>query len=123
MSINQFQGIGRVVKDPEVKTLKGEESKAKKVTKFSVAISREHGDEADFFNVSAWGKLADLTADILKKGQLVYVVGRLQVSSKEGKTYVDLQLDKFQVLEKKSAKAEKEASSNHNESEEKVAVA
>ena len=115
MSINHFHGIGRVVQNPETKTLKGEETKAKKVTKFSVAIGREHGDEADFFSVSAWGKLAELTAEILKKGQLVYVLGRLQISKKEEKTYMDLQLDKFQVLDKKTVKEEK--------TKEKVAVA
>jgi single-strand DNA-binding protein len=55
------------------------------VTSFSVATSRtwtsSEGDpheETEWFNVVAWGSLADLCSEKLMRGQQVYIEGRLQ---------------------------------------------
>lgn len=55
------------------------------VTSFSVATSRTwtsaEGDpheETEWFNVVAWGSLADLCSQALARGQQVYIEGRLQ---------------------------------------------
>jgi single-strand DNA-binding protein len=57
----------------------------KPVTTFSVATSRtwntaegERRTETDWFNVVAWGNLAEICKQYLTKGCRVYVEGRLQ---------------------------------------------
>lgn len=55
------------------------------VTSFSVATSRtwtssegEPRQDTEWFNVVAWGRLADLCHEQLSRGQRVYIEGRLQ---------------------------------------------
>jgi single-strand DNA-binding protein len=65
------------------------------VTSFSVATTRswtnsegERREETEWFNVVAWGNLAEICKQHLRKGQPVYVEGRLQTRSwmdQEGK--------------------------------------
>ena len=65
------------------------ENRAQEVTSFSVASSRryttssgEQGEETEWFNCSAFGRLADVCNQYLTKGKQVYVEGRLS-----GRTY------------------------------------
>jgi single-strand DNA-binding protein len=62
----------------------------KPVTSFSVATTRswtnsegERREETEWFNVVAWGNLAEICKQHLRKGQQVYVEGRLQTRSWE----------------------------------------
>jgi single-strand DNA-binding protein len=83
--------IGRLTRDPEMRyTPSGQP-----VTSFSIATNRyasgpdgERREFTDYHNVVAWniGKrnLAELVANYLKKGSLVYVEGRLQTRTWEG---------------------------------------
>jgi single-strand DNA-binding protein len=57
----------------------------KPVTSFSLASSRtwvsadgERREETEWFNVVAWGNLAEICNQHLMKGQQVYIEGRLQ---------------------------------------------
>jgi len=57
----------------------------KPVTSFSVATTRswvnadgERREETEWFNVVAWGNLAEICKQCLSKGQQVYIEGRLQ---------------------------------------------
>ena len=64
------------------------------MTTFSVAVSRsgnssdgERHSETEWFNVVAWGNLAEICKQYLVKGQQVYIEGRLQTrkwDDKEG---------------------------------------
>jgi len=73
--------IGHLGRDPEMRyTPEGQQ-----VTTFSVASSRkyktaagEQREETEWFNVSAWGKLAEICNQYLTKGKQVYVEGRLK---------------------------------------------
>ena len=73
--------IGYLGQDPEMRyTPEGQA-----VTRFSVASSRKYktavGDqreETEWFNVSAWSKLAEVCNEYLTKGKQVYVEGRLK---------------------------------------------
>ena len=90
-SLNRVMLIGRLTRDPEMRyTPSGQP-----VTSFSIATNRyasgPDGDRrefTDYHNVVAWniGKrnLAELVANYLKKGSLVYVEGRLQTRTWEG---------------------------------------
>jgi len=65
----------------------------KPVTSFSVATNRswvnsegERRDDTEWFNVIAWGNLAEICKQHLTKGQQVYVEGRLQTRAWEDDT-------------------------------------
>jgi single-strand DNA-binding protein len=62
------------------------------VTQFTVAVNRNYKDangewkeETEWFRVVAWAQLAERTAEHLRKGNKVYVEGRLQTRSWEDK--------------------------------------
>ena len=78
--MNKFQFMGRLTRDPEVRYTSGNNTQ---VTTFSIAVNRRfvaQGAErqADFFNLTAFGKTAEFCAKYFKKGQQVLVVGRVQ---------------------------------------------
>lgn len=86
-SFNQVILIGNLARDPELKTIPSGQS----VASFAVATNRtwqdangETQEAADFHNIVAWGKLAELASQYLTKGRKVMVVGRLQTRSWEG---------------------------------------
>jgi single-strand DNA-binding protein len=79
--LNKVMIIGRLGRDPEMRYTPS----GKPVTTFSVATSRtwnssngERHTETEWFNVVAWGNLAEICKQYLSKGQQVYVEGRLQ---------------------------------------------
>jgi single-strand DNA-binding protein len=58
------------------------------VARFSLAINRpprrdSSANEVDFIRVVAWRKLAEICNEYLRKGKLVAIEGRLQISSYE----------------------------------------
>lgn len=79
--LNKVMLIGRLGRDPEMRYTPS----GKPVTTFSIATSRtwntaegERRSETEWFNVVAWGNLAEICKQFLNKGQQVYVEGRLQ---------------------------------------------
>jgi single-strand DNA-binding protein len=85
-SFNQAIVVGNLARDPELRTTQNGRS----VTSFAVATNRvwqdqngETQEQADFHNVVAWAKLAELADQYLSKGRRVMVVGRLQTRSWE----------------------------------------
>lgn len=80
-SINQVILMGRLTRDPEMRTT----TNGKSVTSFSIAVDRAFGqdDGADFFDVTAWEKLGELVNQYLGKGRRCLVQGRLSQRSWE----------------------------------------
>jgi single-strand DNA-binding protein len=81
MDLNRAQLIGNVTRDPEVRTT----PTGQNVCSFSVATNAQWTDaqgnkqqRAEFHNIVAWGKLADICRQFLAKGRKVYVEGRMQ---------------------------------------------
>ena len=78
--MNKITVIGNLGRDPEMRYTPSGQT----VTSFSVASSRryttngEQREETEWFNVSAWGRLAETCNQYLTKGQQVYVEGRLR---------------------------------------------
>ncbi len=79
--LNKVLLIGRIGRDPEMRYTPS----GKPVTTFSIATSRSwnasNGDkhtETDWFNIVAWGNLAEICKQHLSKNRLVYIEGRLQ---------------------------------------------
>ncbi len=81
--MNKVILMGRLVKEPEVRYSQGAEPIA--VARYTLAVNRRfkrQGEpEADFINCVAFGKTGEFAEKYFKKGQMVSVVGRLQVRS------------------------------------------
>ena len=81
--MNKVILMGRLTRDPEVRYSQGATPVA--VARFSLAINRrvkrEGEPEADFIDCVAFGKSGEFVEKYWKKGQMVSVVGRLQVRS------------------------------------------
>lgn len=84
MSLNDFKGIGRLTKNPELRMTNNQ----KYVASFTIAIDRGFetvdGQSADFINCVCWGKVAENVDKYLNKGSLVCVDGKLR-----SRTYKD----------------------------------
>ena len=81
--------IGRLGRDPEMRYTPS----GRPVTTFNVATTRtwnssdgERHSETEWFNVVAWGSLAEICKEHLTKNQQVYIEGRLQTRSWEDNT-------------------------------------
>jgi single-strand DNA-binding protein len=79
--LNKVMIIGNLGRDTEMRYTPS----GRPVTTFSVATTRswntsdgERRKETEWFNVVAWGSLAEICNQYLTKGQQVYIEGRLQ---------------------------------------------
>ncbi len=84
--------MGRLTKEPEVRYSQSSEPLA--VARYSLAVNRRfkrQGEpDADFINCVAFGKAGEFAEKYFKKGQMVSIIGRLQVRSwddQEGKKH------------------------------------
>ncbi|MBU1166988.1 single-stranded DNA-binding protein [Patescibacteria group bacterium] len=87
MDLNKAMIIGRLTRDPEVRTTTSGQS----VASFGVATSFSWTDQqgqkqerVEYHNVVAWRKLAEICGQYLHKGKQVYIEGRLQTQDWEG---------------------------------------
>jgi len=90
MDLNKVMIIGRLTRDPEVRTTPSGTS----VSTFSVATGFVWTDQGgqkqertEFHNVVTWRRLAEICGQYLQKGSQVYIEGRLQTrkwDDKEG---------------------------------------
>jgi len=84
MNLNKAIIIGNLTQDPEVKKTPTGQS----VSSFGVATNRTWTDnqgqkqtQAEFHNIVAWGRLAEIVGQYLTKGGLVMIEGRIQTRS------------------------------------------
>ena len=80
--INSFVGLGRLVKDPELKTT----SSGTKFVKFNLAIERpklknEEKAGVDFIGCTIWGNAAEYLAHYGARGALLSVEGSIKTGS------------------------------------------
>lgn len=85
--LNRAQIVGNVTRDPEMRYTPNGQA----VCSFGVATNRRWRDKegnnqeaTEFHNVVAWGKLAEIMSQYVKKGNKIYIEGRLQTRSWEG---------------------------------------
>jgi len=83
---NKVMLMGNLTRDPETRNTPSGQS----VTRFSLAVNRSwrgqdgvQHDDTGFFDCTAWGKLGETIAQYLKKGDPIFVSGRLNFSSWE----------------------------------------
>jgi single-strand DNA-binding protein len=106
VSINRVVLIGRLTRDPELRTT----GTGKSVCDFSIAVDKrikptDGSPTADFFRVSAWDRTAEFVANYLHKGRLIAVEGRLQsrkYTATDGATreVVEIVADNVQSLDR-----------------------
>lgn len=85
-SLNKAQIIGNATRDPEVRYTPNGQT----VASFGVATNRrwknqngEFQEDTQFHDIVVWGKLAETIGQIVKKGNKIYVEGRLQTRNWE----------------------------------------
>jgi len=86
-SLNKVMLIGNLTRDPEMRYT----PQGTAVCTFGLATNRqwttesgEKKEDAEFHNLVAWNKLAEICAQLLKKGRKVFVEGRLSTRSWQG---------------------------------------
>lgn len=83
-SLNRVTIIGNLTRDPELRYTPNGQA----VASYAVATNRrwttqqgETQDSTEYHEVVAWGKLAEISQQLLSKGKKAYVEGRLQTRS------------------------------------------
>ena len=111
--MNKIILIGHLGRDPELNVTQ----EGTPVTKFSLAVSRntktstgERKEETEWFNIVAWRQLAETCNTYLRKGNKVFIEGRLQTRKYTDRTGVerlaiDVIASDMQMLTPKSAQA------------------
>ena len=79
--MNKVILMGRLVRDPEVRYSQGAEPLA--VARYTLAVNRrfkrQGEQDADFIGCVAFGKAGEFAEKYFKNGQMVSIIGRLQV--------------------------------------------
>lgn len=84
MDLNKALIIGRLTRDPELRTT----PQGTNVCSFAIATNFVYNsptggkqEQVEYHNIVAWRKLAEIASQYLKKGSRVYVEGRIQTRS------------------------------------------
>ncbi len=102
--LNKVMLIGRIGRAPETRFTPA----GKAVGTFSIGVARSWQDaegrpqgSVDWFNVVAWGDLAEHCAEMLAEGDRAYVEGRIQIRSwddGDGRRHQQAEIVAAQVL-------------------------
>ena len=104
--VNKVILVGNLGKDPEIRHLEGGAS----VARFSLATNEYYKDKqgarverTEWHNLTAWRGLAEVAEKYLKKGQQVYVEGKLrtrQYQDKDNQTHyiTEIVVDELTML-------------------------
>jgi len=87
LNLNRAQVLGNLTRDPEMRFTPNGQA----VANFTIATNRrwkgadgQDGEATEYHDIVVWGKQAENTSSMLKKGSPAYVEGRLQTRSWEG---------------------------------------
>ena len=106
--LNRVQLIGNLGKEPDARYT----PTGKQVVKFSLAVSnrwKKDGDvqeHTEWVNIEAWGRLAEICNEYLRKGSLVYIEGRLKTDKYQDDTdttryFTKVVVQNLQMLDRK----------------------
>ena len=106
--VNKVILIGRLGKDPEIKTF----ASGNKVANITLATTERYKDrngeqkeETEWHSVQAFGKLADVVERFVHKGSLLYLDGKIRTRSYEadGRTMyrTEILADHIQMLDRR----------------------
>ena len=113
-TVNKAILIGRLGADPEIRYTPS----GRPVTNFRIATNEvwrdkegQQQDRTEWHNIVLWDKLAEISAEFLKKGSHVFIEGRLQTRTWEGQDGVQRRTTeivalRMQMLDKKGVESE-----------------
>ena len=108
--MNKVILMGRLTRDPEVRYSQSANPVA--VARYGLAVRRQFAkpgeQDVDFFNIVSFGKAGEFAEKYFRKGQMVAVVGRLQVNTWEDQqkvkhTSVDVVAEEQHFAESRSS--------------------
>ncbi len=114
--LNKVMIIGNMTRDAEMRMTGSGQS----VASFAVATNRQWKNQAgevqtsaEFHDVVAWGKLAEIVEQYTKKGRRIFIEGRLQTRSWEGQDGVkrnktEIVASDIILLDRKGAESEED---------------
>ncbi|AYE38421.1 single-stranded DNA-binding protein [Companilactobacillus zhachilii] len=118
--INRIVLVGRLTRDPELKRTANDVA----VVSFTLAVNRRFTNsqgerEADFISCIIWRKAAENFANLVHKGSLVGIDGRIQTRNYENKqgnrVYVtEVVVENFSLLESRNANSSDSTNDNSN---------
>lgn len=79
--MNNVSLIGRLTRDPEVRYTQNQ----KMYAQFNLAVNKVGVDGADFINIVAWNKTAELVSLYFKKGNKIGITGRINTRNYDDK--------------------------------------
>ena len=124
MSVNKVILLGNVGKDPEIKYFDNDRA----VANFSLATT-ERGyrttngidvpEKTEWHNISVWGGLAKVVEQYVKKGDPLYIEGKIRTRSYDDKTGVkryitEISVDNLEMLGRKSNRDSQQPSSDYS---------
>lgn len=109
MSVNKAILVGNVGKDPEVRHLEGGLAVARFTLATSETYRNKNGEQVkntEWHNIVAWRQLAELSEKYIKKGNQIYVEGKItnrQYDDKDGnkRSITEIVADSIQFLGRK----------------------
>lgn len=121
--INRVVLVGRLTRDPELRTT----SSGNSVATFTVAVERPYKNaqgkrSADFVNCVIWRKAAENLCKFTSKGSLVGIDGRIQTRSYDNKNgqrvfVTEVLVENFSLLESRQDRENKQSFSIPTESD------
>jgi len=131
MNVNKAIVIGRLTRDPELRTTPSGQS----VVNFTIATSSrwkgqdgQQQEKTEFHNIVAWGKRGEVINQYVTKGQELFVEGRLETRSWDDKETgkkmyrTEIIMDNFE-FGAKPAGASTQNNNNYNQSQNSPAPA
>lgn len=108
--MNKALLIGNVTRDPEIKQVND-----KTLASFSIATNKKYKTQSgekkevvEFHNLTAWGKLAEIIGQYVKKGHKLYVEGEIRTRTyeKDGVNHyrTEITVSDMEMLTPKGAK-------------------
>ncbi|MBI4869470.1 MAG: single-stranded DNA-binding protein [Candidatus Wallbacteria bacterium] len=106
-SLNRVMLIGNLTRDPEVRML----ATGKQMTRLGMAVNRtwrdkegQRREDVTFFNLTAFDRQAEMISKYARKGQRLFVDGRLQARTVtndkgEARTFHDVRVRDYQFLD------------------------
>lgn len=81
--VNCFHAMGRLCRDPDLRTIPS----GTKVCEFPIALETGWGENVKkcFIDVTVWGKQAEFVKNKFRKGDGIYIIGRIDFQQWEDK--------------------------------------
>ena len=120
--MNKWVGVGRLVRDPEVRYTQGENQTA--IARYTVAVDRRFKRDgeptADFINCVVFGKSAEFAEKYFRQGLRVAISGRITTGSYTNKDGIKVYTTEVTVEDQEFAESKAESEANKTSNQQSV---